>query len=274
MDAINELIKRETEKVLYGSTCIFSTPCRVIQRVNDELFEVETITNHTRYTVYNYSGSNIQENENVMLYYKGRVLSNQSAYIGAVLNKSTINYITGKYQLITLGESEEGICEFIYNTLVSDTTSNLVFNAVITSESDGTAYFKIYIDGMAIDYLPITNVNQGYTHCSFNIPLSIQDAGIHDISIRASGVGTISQLNIFLQGQNIQGTDIEIANESDFEYKLYDDYAKTLRYLGTKTKIKIPETFEGKPLKIIGEETFYLKDMEQVLIPDGVETIK
>ena len=100
MDAINELIKRETEKVLYGSTCIFSTPCRVIQRVNDELFEVETIANHTRYTVYNYSGSNIQENENVMLYYKGRVLSNQSAYIGAVLNKSTINYITGKNRFI------------------------------------------------------------------------------------------------------------------------------------------------------------------------------
>lgn len=90
MDAFGTLVRQEAEKVVKNSACLFSAPARVISVEGNQMYKVQLVTSDAQYTVMNYSGSNLQVGETVQLFYRGNVISNQTAYIGASLNK--LNY--------------------------------------------------------------------------------------------------------------------------------------------------------------------------------------
>ncbi|MDR0222663.1 MAG: leucine-rich repeat domain-containing protein [Oscillospiraceae bacterium] len=61
--------------------------------------------------------------------------------------------------------------------------------------------------------------------------------------------------------------------ETDFEFKLNPetDGIEIIKYIGTETKVRIPETIYEKPVKIIAAGVFYDNwTIEQVYIPDTV----
>lgn len=60
---------------------------------------------------------------------------------------------------------------------------------------------------------------------------------------------------------------------SDFEYTTYSDYAEVTGYKGKSNAVSIPDSFNGKPVTVIGNGAFKNADFLSVVIPDSVKTI-
>lgn len=90
MDALNELIKAGAEKVINKSSCLFSVPCIIVSALGNQMYRVKLVTSDAQYNVMNYSGADLQVGESAQLYYRNNIISEQTAYIGASLNK--LNY--------------------------------------------------------------------------------------------------------------------------------------------------------------------------------------
>ncbi len=65
-------------------------------------------------------------------------------------------------------------------------------------------------------------------------------------------------------------------SNSQFEYELYKDYVKVIKYLGEETVVEIPSEIDNTPVKVIGELCFYdiEADVTNVVIPASVDTIE
>lgn len=87
MDDFTELIARKFAKEVQKLNFVQSLPCRVVAVNDDESCEVELIANGARYTVLNYSGTSVNVGETVQLYYRGNLISNTAAFIGAAETK-------------------------------------------------------------------------------------------------------------------------------------------------------------------------------------------
>lgn len=88
-DALKELIQSGAEKAIGKSACLFSVPCTVVSVDGGQKYTVKLVTSDAQYTVMNYSGSDLQVGESAQLYYRNNVISEQTAYIGASLTKSS-----------------------------------------------------------------------------------------------------------------------------------------------------------------------------------------
>lgn len=78
--------------------------------------------------------------------------------------------------------------------------------------------------------------------------------------------------------QTIDATNSSLIEEKisdDFVYEVYDTYIKIIEYNGTAQSVTIPETIEGKPVMVLGEDSFYQKTkMTEIHLPSGIETIE
>ena len=64
------------------------------------------------------------------------------------------------------------------------------------------------------------------------------------------------------------------APASDFEYTESNGEITITKYIGSSSKVSIPDTINGKPVVAIGYEAFYLcSSLTSVVIPDGIESI-
>lgn len=73
----------------------------------------------------------------------------------------------------------------------------------------------------------------------------------------------------------MQIIDSEKPKFDDFIFEIYDTNIKIIEYTGTEDVVTIPETVEGKPVTVIGEEAFYEKSkMTEIHLPSGIETIE
>ena len=61
---------------------------------------------------------------------------------------------------------------------------------------------------------------------------------------------------------------------SDFEYKAISDGIEITKYIGTSTKVRIPEKIKGKPVTIIGYLAFYDSSITEVHVPNSVTYIR
>jgi LysM repeat protein len=64
----------------------------------------------------------------------------------------------------------------------------------------------------------------------------------------------------------------------DYEYEIKTDpegseYVIITGYTGTNTELSIPDTLDGRPVREIGERAFYLKSLNNVIIPDSVTSL-
>lgn len=277
MGAFEELVQREIDQRLVKSTLISTAPSRVVEILENEMYIVQMITNDSRYKLMNYSGSSLNLNESVQIYYRGDHISSQSAYIGASLNKpNNIIYIYGIDKLKTLSTTPILISEIKFDN-GNDTTVNVVFNAVINSNELGDYTFEIYIDGNKQNFdIMGTIAENGYDNCSFIIPVELSDAGTHLVQIYGEGTGEIVRLKSYIFGQHIfvQSSPQVVTDEDDYIYYLASDHSETISYISSYKNIIMPETLEELPLTIVGMATFSYGDIEEVTIPDGVTKIE
>jgi len=65
-------------------------------------------------------------------------------------------------------------------------------------------------------------------------------------------------------------------SNSQFEYELYKDYVKVIKYLAEETVVEIPSEIDNTPVKVIGELCFYdiEADVTKVIIPESIDTIE
>ena len=60
---------------------------------------------------------------------------------------------------------------------------------------------------------------------------------------------------------------------SDYTYSVRDGCAVITSYLGTGTRVQVPDSIGGYPVVAIGENAFRNSKVEQVILPTGVKTI-
>ena len=61
---------------------------------------------------------------------------------------------------------------------------------------------------------------------------------------------------------------------SDYNYKIQNDYIKIERYIGSDINVIIPNQIEGKPVKILGDDSFFQRtDIKEVILPESLSTI-
>ena len=273
MEALTELIRNEIEKVVDKSACIASLPCKVLADLGGEIYKVKSLTDNITYNLVNCTGSALSAGETVQVFYRNGFVSNQSAYIGAAINKPTQSvYIYGSDMI---GAIDITNTDIIFDSLADGTTVNLVFNAVISASAAGNFTFTIYVDDAAQSYTPMgTTIANGYVHCSFVLPITLATKGMHDVQVWGSGTGTVMKMKVFICGQGITESSIYPTNENDYVYVVGDNDSTTIRYVGEHMGVKMPTTLESMPLKTIGITTFYGLDIEEVIIPEGVVTIE
>lgn len=202
MDSLMELIDNRIGKALANSDCVNSQIGQVLA-INDNSYDVKLFTTGSVYTLPNYSGSDLNENELVQVYWRGGFLSNQTAYIGAALTKDApMNYLPCDISLVTLSSASQIVAE-VYFTAKRKTTVILYFNAVIDADTSDDVTFTIYLDGTALSYTPQLTTVEGFNHCAFTLPVSIETVGNHELEVTASGTGSIAQIESFIEGHVI-----------------------------------------------------------------------
>lgn len=272
MDSLIELIDSRAEAALNKSTFVNSLLAQVVS-VGVDKCGVKLVTTGVIYNLPNFSGSDVEVGETVYVYYTGGFLSNQTAYIGASLNKETkLVYLKGTNFLRELSSTMAKVSTFYFNTL-DTTTVNLSFNSIIESDTSDNVTFKIFIDDEEYDYSPILTVNDGYTQCNFTVPLEFDGAGEHIINIMAAGVGEIMQIKSNIFGTNIAESDWVLTTENDYIYVIRDGEATLLKYIGAYQRIITPLTIEDNPVTAIYNTCFMNSAVEAVIISSGVETI-
>ena len=106
---------------------------------------------------------------------------------------------------------------------------------------------------------------------SITIPLSADK-----MNVSATNINWIpNDMDFEGEGQVIEPQiDYYQTREEDYIYIVNSEDSETVKYKGTHTIIKMPETLENKPLTKVGYDTFYQTNIERVIIPDGVTTIE
>lgn len=272
MDSLIELIDNRIDKALNKSTYVNCLLGQVLSISNDR-YNVKLFTTGAVYNLPNFSGSDVSVGETVYVYYSGGFLSNQSAYIGASLNKPALTtFIYGTEFTGDLSNTPKKVAT-IYFLTTAPTTINLVVNAVITSDTVGTINFAIIVDDEEYEYKPAVTANDGYTHCSFTLPIHIEEVESHTIDIKAKGVGSVSQIKAYIFGVSITEDDWIVTGENDYIYIVRDNEATLLIYTSNYTRIITPLTMDGAPVTKISNSCFMNTPVEAVMISSGVITI-
>lgn len=277
MDALEQLIQNEVEKEIANSVIISSLPAKVVADLGNEFYTVELITSKSKFNLANFSGSSLNINENVQIFYRGGSISSKSAFIGASLNKSDSNrirYFYGTDKTNLSIETASSVSEILFENK-DETTINLVFNAVLSSEEGGDYTFTIYVDNVLQDFSVMgTIAADGYDNCSFTIPIEIFDSGMHLVRIAGVGNCTVVQSKAYIFGQGLQSSVYFVTNEDDYVYKLNSTNSDTIYYKSSYNYILMPSAFEELPLNIVGVTTFSDSNVEGVIIPEGVTIIE
>lgn len=277
MEAIFALIDERISKYLSNSPYIVALPCVVKELKDNGFVEVELVSNKARYTVPNWSGSNVEVGENVQLFYRGAILSEQSAYVGASENKGGAGtFVTGESYVGTLPSDDFCVAMIAFKN--TNESILLAFNAVIQDGTNSTVNctFKVYVDEQLQSYSPvISTITGGYNHISFVMPLYLAKDS-HTIRIFANGEGAIITAVESSVWGIVETTEhpYEPTSENDYIYHTTDDMSGTIYYIGESLYPIVPDTFNTKPLKSIECTTFNYSDVQAVYIPDGVERIE
>lgn len=66
---------------------------------------------------------------------------------------------------------------------------------------------------------------------------------------------------------------IEVIDDGDYTYAIFDKHVEVLSYLGSDTNVEIPSKYDGKPVTKLGDFSFSLTYLESVVVPSTVEEI-
>lgn len=278
MDALQELINKTFDERLKQTDCVASIPCYVVDVLNNGYYIVEDIKSGNRYTVPNYSGSAVNKNENVQLFFKGGVITNKAAYIGAVNYKNTDSaspvIIYGLNNLGELIDSDVVISSFRFKAIQS-TNLFISFNANIFGTSIGEIALKVVVGQNELIYKPRKTISLNeYNLICFSLPFSVE-SGEYMVYVIANGVGNFVDICSYICGVYIEALPIyDPTSDSDYIHEIQDEKANSIFYVGSSLKPSIPTTLSNKSINIIRATTFNTSDVLGVYIPEGITEIE
>lgn len=276
MDGLFELIDNRVQKQMNNGNYVLAAPAIITKALDNGMYVVNLISNRTELIVPNYSGTELDVDDNVQIFYKGRLLSERTAYIGAAsykpegANRNKIKYITGSTSTVAVGEIPRKIAKIEYESVQNEKVF-VSFNANITGTATGTNTIYIYMDEVLHQFQPTTSLADGQKiNVSFLIPFDA-DIGSHLVEIRSGGTGTFTNIYTFVFGQGLLSSDdgYDITTEDDYIY----DNGVVLYYIGTKLRPAIPEELGGVAVTKIEATAFSGTNVQAVKIPDGAEVI-
>lgn len=280
MDNLFKLVDERVSKYLTNSPFVIAVPCVVVSVLDDEMVTVKLISNNTSLTVPNWSGSPVSVGENVQLFYRGNILTERTAYIGASLNKSnggiSPTHLKAETAIGALLETERVVAEIDVRNL-SDTIL-LIFNANVQgdSASEGNGVFKIYIDDEEQSYSPlISTAIGGYTHLSFTLPFGLEMAD-HNIKVAAYGENaTIVSIDCSVYGKIVSAEPpFDPTGDGDYIFIIDDNEATVWHYIGSSQYPAVPIQLGGADTKVLGATSFNYTNVKNVYIPEGITEIE
>lgn len=277
MDALFKLIDERISKGIKSAPFIQNEICVVEGLTENGLVQVKVLSTSLHITVPNWSGSPVEVGENAQLFYKGNVLSEQTAYIGASANKDSgtklkLGSVIEKVNTITLGNEETVLGKVQINNYSETLTVsvNLTFQGDESEAGNGLIY--IYVDGVSESYVPQFNINnQEYKIISFSIPLDLS-IGNHTMEIK--GIGEYANLvdgRIYAFGCI---DDYENTDENDYVYTISNGIVTIVKYIGNSLCPRIPDKIENANVQVINAGSFTNTLIERIYIPEGVEEIQ
>lgn len=225
-DALFKFIKERASAEIENKTSIKSVPCKALSTNGDGTILVEDTTTGSRYNLPNFSGSVINDNENVKVFYNGNMIVESNAYIGACENKNTPTGNVGiKYVIGTSYSNGGSATEVLLSTLTFDcfysTNTFLHFSSTISAQDNGNVAIVVYIDGVIHQYRPTFSVvGDSPMSFSFSVPFSVT-SGRHRIRVMATSDGVFSNVYCYVWGQGIDGD--SIVNDSKITVIQLDD---------------------------------------------------
>lgn len=277
MNDIISLIDSRIEKSLNQDTALKSMPCRVKEIISESKVVVESIENGAKYTVPNYSGSDVHVGENVQVYYKVN-LSNTKSYIGASIYKpdggGSDSLRINTVYLNTDDEAELGneLLEIAEGYFTSNSAQDCFFhmNALVEAIANTVVTFHVLFDGVMQDFISVNTMSQNEIR-TIELTVPIESvSGEHTITIEAIGLAEIQRLKAYVWGQDIIETEGTPTYSGNYIY--HDNTVD--KYIGTILDPCIPPTLGSNDVLILGEESFTESEVVYTKIPDGVEEIK
>lgn len=274
-DALTELINQKVDKKIVDSDIVHAIYARVIKPLENGMYVVELLPTKTQLILPNWTGSELDIDENVQVFYKGEIVSERTAYIGSsfyksdIASRNRINYIQGSARLGAITTTQRNISTIRFNA-VQNTKVFIVLNSNIWGNETGFSIVYIYMDGVMHEYIPKTTVTANYDSVqSFVIPFDVLK-GKHVVEIRASGNGTYIDICAFVWGQGINDDVFEPTDEDDYIY----DGGTIIYYIGDNAVPIVPTTLDDAPVRRLLSTAFCCnEEVEMVKIQDGVTRI-
>lgn len=275
-DALLELVNTSVKKQMETSDYILAVPARVVEALDNGMYVVNLISNGSQLIVPNWSGSELDLNENVQIFYKGKILSERTAYIGASFytgdnaSRNRVRYIKGNISLGEVTGTPKTIARVEFEA-AQNTKVFAVLNANIWGNADGFNFVNLYMDDDLHEFQPKTTIVANYDSVQcFNLPFDVRK-GKHVLEVKSSGVGNYVDIYAYIWGQGLatEGS-YEPTNEADYIY----NGGTILYYIGDKTRPAIPEMLDGIQVAKIEKTAFGGTNIQGVYIPEGVEVIE
>lgn len=276
-DALLELVNTSVKKQMETSDYILAVPARVVEALENGMYVVSLISNGSQLIVPNWSGSELDLNENVQIFYKGSILSERTAYIGASYytgdnaSRNRIKYIKGTFALGEVGETARTIARVEFEA-VQNTKVFGVLNSNIWGNATGFSFVYIYMDDVLHEYQPKTTVTANYDSVqTFTLPFDVTK-GKHVLEIKASGTGNYIDIYAFVWGQGLTDKEsYDPTSEADYIY----EGGNIIYYIGQSNNPLVPKTLDGVNVTTIYATAFGSKsDLTAVKIPDGITRIE
>lgn len=278
MDDLISLIESVVDRRVSDSNIVKSIPAKVVDVYDNGKAKVFVVSNNAEYVVSNYSGSKVHIGENVDLYYKKNILSNENCYIAtsSVKNDSSLPIVTltCENNIGELFETERILSKVGFSTS-EKVWCFIVFNAVVIGSDSSVADFSIEVDKTKLSFYPKQSLTIGETKTiSFTLPYQAE-IGDHIIEIKGVGAGNVSTINSFVYGQGIREYNpYDPTSDSDYIYNTTENQTDIIYYIGNSLTPEIPKIINGQPVRILYGTSFDNSYVKRVYIPDGVTEIE
>lgn len=276
-DALFELVDTSVRKQMENSDYVLAVPAKVVDALENGMYVVTLISNGSQLVLPNWSGSELDFDENVQVFYKGKILSERTAYIGASFytgdnaSRNRIKYINGTFALGEVSETARTIARVEFEA-VQKTKVFAVLNANIWGNSTGFSFVYVYMDGILHDYQPKTTVTANYDSVQcFNLPFDVSK-GEHVLEIKASGTGNYIDIYAYIWGQGLaEKESFDPTSEADYIYS----GGTIIYYIGESKNPLLPTTLDGIPVTTVESVAFDGRtDLVSAKIPDGITRIE
>ena len=122
-DALTELINQKVDKKIVESDIVHALFAKVIKPLENGMYVVEIIPTKTQLILPNWTGSELDIDENVQVFYKGEIISERTAYIGSsfykgdIASRNRVKYIVGTAKLGTISTTQRTIATIKFEAL-------------------------------------------------------------------------------------------------------------------------------------------------------------